>query len=128
MSSYPKVIPVPQPRRPRVVCKRSAAERERLLKLFERSGQTLKRFCDEHDLPLSTLTYWRRRTALSAPEALEGTLVEVPSCVAASSAAGGGAAEAVDIRLPNRVELRVSAGTDPVWLEALLRGLLACSG
>jgi transposase-like protein len=128
MSSYPKVIPVPHLRRPRVVRKRSAAERERLLKLFERSGQTLKRFCDEHHLPLSTLTYWRRRRRLRTPEALDGVLVEVPSCVAGSSAAGGTVGEAVDIRLPNRVELRVSAGTDAVWLGDLLRGLLACSG
>jgi hypothetical protein len=35
---------------------------------------------------------------------------------------------AVDIRLPNEVELRVVEGTDSMWLGELLRRLLACSG
>jgi len=112
-----------------VVRKRSAGERQRLLALFEHSGQSQKRFCRENQLPLSTLTYWLRQARQRAPEALEGVLVEVPWSAASSSVTRAGEASrgAVDVRLPNRVELRVAVGTDPAWLSELLRGLLTCS-
>jgi hypothetical protein len=46
MNSYPRSSRslTHRLRKPRVLRKRSAAERERLLALFERSGQTQKRF------------------------------------------------------------------------------------
>jgi len=34
----------------------------------------------------------------------------------------------VEIRLPNQMELRISAGSDTRWITELLRGLLTCSG
>jgi transposase-like protein len=121
---------LPEQRQRRVVRKRSTAERERLLTLFARSGQTQKRFCRQNHVALSTLTYWLSQARQSVPEALEGVVVEVPSGMAGSAHAACGTSSAgatVDIRLPNRVELRVLSGTDPAWLGELLRGLLTCS-
>ena len=42
-------------------CVSSAEERARPLALFERIGQTHKQFCPEHEVALSTMTYWRRQ-------------------------------------------------------------------
>src|SRR5215472_13564820 len=82
MSSIPTDLPsIPSPRARRVVRKRSAEERRRLLALFERSGQTLKRFCGEHDVALSSLTFWRRQARRRVPGSREGALVEVPATV-----------------------------------------------
>jgi transposase-like protein len=134
MSSFPlnpKGTAVVRLRKLRAVRKRSMEEREHLLALFARSGQTQKRFCRENDLPLSTLTYWRRRARQSARTPLEGVLVEVPSSVAGKAtvaALGPPQPKAVEIRLPNRIEVSVAAGTDSVWLGELLRRLLTCSG
>jgi len=36
--------------------------------------------------------------------------------------------DCVEIRLPNQLEVRVSAGTDAQWVVELLQGLLSCSG
>lgn len=64
MSSIPTDFPsIPLVRGRRVLRRRSAEERQRLRALFERSGQTLKRFCREHDVALSSPTYWRSRRA-----------------------------------------------------------------
>jgi transposase-like protein len=132
MSSFPSDSrSIPQPHKPRVLRKRSAEERQRLLALFESSGQSLKRFCRENDVALSTLTFWRSQARRSASGRLEGVLVEVPAPVVSPSSlppAGSFSPGSVEIRLPNRVELSVSAGTDSAWLGELLRGLLTCSG
>ena len=134
MKSHPRDSQLfPEPRKPRVLRKRSAEERERLLALFERSGQSQKRFCREHEVALSTMTYWRRQARQSARSRLAGVLVEVPASVASTDSPGRVAPRSpgsgsVDIRLPNRVELSVSAGTDSAWVSRLLRELLTCSG
>jgi transposase-like protein len=58
--------PFPQPRKPRVLRKRSAEERARLLALLERSGLTHKQFCREHEVAPSTITFWLRQARRSA--------------------------------------------------------------
>jgi hypothetical protein len=40
--------------------RRSAEERQRLLKEFESSGQTRRQFCEQHGLAITTLDSWRR--------------------------------------------------------------------
>jgi transposase-like protein len=123
--------PFPEPRNQRVLRKRSAEERARLLALFERSGQTHKQFCREHEVALSTMTFWLRQARQSARSRSAGVLVEVPGSVATLDSPRGVALlsrGSVDIRLPNRVELSVSAGTDSAWVSRLLRELLKCSG
>jgi transposase-like protein len=85
MKSHPRDSQLfPEPRKPRVLRKRSAEERERLLALFERSGQSQKRFCREHEVALSTMTFWRRQARQSARSRLAGVLVEVPASVAST--------------------------------------------
>lgn len=132
MSSIPTDFSsIPSPRRPRVVRRRSAEERQRLLVLFERSGQSLKRFCREHDVALSSLTYWRSQARRRKRRKSEGALVEVPATLVAPVAlhrAVPMSSGAVEIRLPNRVELSVPMGADCPWIGELLRGLLTCSG
>ncbi len=129
MSTIPTAFPTASsPRRPRVLRKRSVEERQRLLALFERSGQTLKRFCREHDVALSSLTFWLRQARRSPLGKREGVLVEVPATVVSPTALRRPAPfspGSVEIRLPNRVELSVSVGTDAAWVGELLRGLLA---
>jgi transposase-like protein len=132
MKSHPRDSQLfPEPRKPRVLRKRSAEERERLLALFERSGQSPKRFCREHEVALSTMTFWRRQARQSARSPLAGVLVEVPASMASADSPRRVAPRSpgsVDIRLPNRVELSVSAGTDSAWVSRLLRELLTCLG
>jgi transposase-like protein len=123
--------PFPEPRKPRVLRKRSAEERARLLALFGRSDQTHKQFCREHEVALSTMTFWLRQARQSARSRLAGVLVEVPASAATLDSPRGVAPlspGSVDIRLPNRVALSVSAGTDLAWVSQLLRELLTCSG
>ena len=40
--------------------KRSAEERQRLLKEFEASGQTRREFCERHGIAIVTLDSWRK--------------------------------------------------------------------
>lgn len=111
------------------VRKRSAAERQRLLALFERSGQSLKQFSREQGIALSTLAFWRRRAREGTSRRINGELVEVPSALVDRCAGARSwvpeVPQAVQIRLPNCVELSVLAGTDSAWVAALLRGLIA---
>ena len=116
-----------RPRKRRVVRKRSAAEWAKLLALFERSDLSQKRFCRENDVALSTLQYWRRESGRGRRE---GALVEVPADVADTESAEHAAPSSpgsVHVRLPNRLELDVLAGTDSEWVGQLLRELLTCS-
>jgi transposase-like protein len=112
-----------------MVRKRSAAEWAKLLALCERSGLSQKRFCRENAVALSTLQYWRRGAGRGRRE---GSLVEVPANVADIESLGQQGAPSspgpVHIRLPNRLELSVLAGTDSAWVSQLLRELLTCSG
>ena len=111
------------------VRKRSAEERQRLLSLFERSGQSLKRFSREHGVALSTLTFWRRHRARESTRRVKGRLVEVPSVLAGRSAGPhspvSGVPQVAQIRLPNCVELSVLVGSDVAWVGALVRELSA---
>jgi len=132
MSSIPTDFSsIPAPRGRRVLRKRSAEERQRLLALFERSGQSLKRFCHEHDVALSSLTFWRSQARRRVAAKRAGALVEIPATMMTSTALARPellVSGSVEIRLSNRVELSVSVGTDCAWIGELLRGLLACSG
>jgi transposase-like protein len=109
----------------------SAKDRKRLLKLYESRGGSQKQFAREQDIPISTLSYWVRR-AVRGSAAAPMAVVEIPARKLRASTArpvlGTIPGGSVDIRLPNQLELRVSAGTDAQWVTELLRGLLTCSG
>jgi lambda repressor-like predicted transcriptional regulator len=129
-SSFSKTLaPVGRPLSERVVHKRSAEERARLLARFERSGQTQAHFCRENGLSLSTLQYWLRQDHGRVPAIVEGGFVQVSPPVAAvcMPAAAELAMGTVQIRLPSQIELHVGVGADPAWVGALLQGVLTCS-
>jgi len=105
-----------------------AEERRRLLRLFERSGLSLKRFCQDQGIAVSTLSYWVRKSRRKSGRDGAGVMVEVPASVVSGKRARERVPSSVEIRLPNEVELKVSAGTDIAWIAELLRGLLTCSG
>jgi transposase-like protein len=106
-----------------------AQERKRLLRLFEQSGLSAKRFCQDRGIPVSTLSYWVRK---SRRKAGDGAVVEIPAdainVVPLDERTCDPGRGVVEIRLPNQMELRVSAGADTAWVTELLRGLLTCSG
>jgi transposase-like protein len=106
-----------------------AQERKRLLRLFEHSGLSAKKFCEDRGIPVSTLSYWVRK---SRRKAGDGAVVEIPAgamhgCTLDERICVPGPGS-VEIRLPNQMELRISAGADTKWVTELLRGLLTCSG
>jgi transposase-like protein len=106
-----------------------AQERKRLLRLFEHSGLSAKRFCEDRGIPVSTLSYWVRK---SPRKAGDGAVVEIPAGAMQGSTLDERIRErgpdSIEIRLPNQMELRISAGADTKWVTELLRGLLTCSG
>jgi transposase-like protein len=111
--------------------KYSIKDRKRLLKLYESRGGSQKQFAREQEIPISTLSYWVRRSARESTAA-PVSVVEIPVRKLRASAARPileeVASGCVEICLPNQLELRVSAGTDAQWVTELLRGLLTCSG
>src|SRR5262245_45269723 len=111
--------------------KYSAKDRKRLLRLFKSGEVSQKQFARDQGIPISTLSYWVGRSAReSAAAPVE--VVEIPGRTVVAARNGPSiqrpSSEGVDIRLPNQLELRVSAGTDAQWVAELLRGLLTCSG
>ena len=111
--------------------KYSAKDRKRLLKLFESREVSQKQFARDQGIPISTLSYWVRRSVReSAAAPVE--VVEISGRKLAAARNGQSIqlplGDCVDIRLPNQLEVRVSAGTDVQWVAELLRGLLTCSG
>ena len=105
-----------------------AQERKRLLLLFEHSGVSAKRFCQDRGIPVSTLSYWVRKARGKADD---GAVVEIPvgaiNRVSLDERVRESGPGPVEIRLPNQMELRIPTGADAAWVTELLRGLLTCS-
>jgi transposase-like protein len=78
-----------------------ARERKRLLRLFEHSGLSAKRFCQDPGIPVSTLAYWVRK---SRGKVGSGTVVEVSADamngVSLDERTGEPGPGTVEIRLP----------------------------
>ncbi len=110
----------------------SVKDRRRLLKLYENSGLSQKRFCRDQDIPISTLSYWARRSRAESVGAAQARMVEIPvgavGAVSAQRLPEEPSTEGVEIRLPNQLRLKVPTGADAAWVVELLRGLLTCSG
>jgi len=106
-----------------------AGERKRLLRLFEQSGLSAKRFCQDRGIPVSTLAYWARKSRCKAGG---GAVVEIAAgamnVVSLNERNRKPGPGSVEIRLPNQMELKISAGAEAAWVIELLRGLLTCSG
>jgi hypothetical protein len=97
----------------------TAQDRSQWLTLFGKSGQGIAEFCRENELSKTTLSHWLRRERLSGrPQA---TLVELPERIVSTVAAVGAG---VKMQLPGGVRVEIEPGTDPVWLNRWLPGLL----
>lgn len=110
--------------------KRSAAEQQQLLELYARGGLSQRRFCERHDLPLSTLTYWLRRARRRGTTPAGPALVELPvelGAEIASEVALRDTRGMVRIRLPNGLEVRAGSDADVRWVGLLLKELHICS-
>jgi transposase-like protein len=111
--------------------KYSAKDQKRLLRLFESREVSQKQFARDQGIPISTLSYWIRRSARESAAA-PAEVIEIPGRKLVAARNGQSSqrpsSDCVDIRLPNQLEVRVSAGTDALWVAELLRGLLTCSG
>ena len=110
---------------------RTAEERRRLLGLYGRGGLSQRRFCERHDVALSTLTYWLRQARGRGRSTAVPAIVELPGGLAAEMRAGASLGESggtVSIRLPNGLEVRTGSGADVRWMGALLRELHTCFG
>lgn len=86
----------------------------------ERSGQSLKQFCEQHRLALSSFCLWRRQFAGAGrgkARREDAPLVEVPLRVPAQITASA----SVVIQLPEGTRIEASTGTDVVWLAQLVR-------
>jgi transposase-like protein len=96
-------------------------QRAEWVALFDKSGQSVLSFCRDHDLRAATLSLWRAQRRKWGED---GALVEIP--VAALSAPSTHTA-AVTMQLASGARLEIIAGTDPVWLGALVRALVSVS-
>lgn len=60
--------------------KRSSEDGKRMLEEFTRSGLTRRHFCEQHQIPVTTLDYWRWKEAKRAKaELVKVTLAEEPA-------------------------------------------------
>ena len=109
---------------------RTGKERQRLLELYCRGGLSQRRFCERHDLALSTLTYWLRQARRRGTSRPAAAIVELPRELAGEMSAGAGLSErgTVSICLPNGLEVRAGSGADVRWIGTLLKELHACFG
>ncbi len=110
---------------------RTAKERQRLLELYGRGGLSQRRFCERHDLALSTLTYWLRQARRRGTSTPAAAVVELPAGLGGEMSVGAPLSEpqdTVSIRLPNGLEVRAGSGADVRWMGTLLKELRACFG
>ncbi len=121
--------------------RRRDPERERrwrrLVKDWQRSGLSVREFCDWQALSEASFYAWRRELAKRDREATAlrsrrvnrapGPTTEaarfLPVQVVADGAWDGGAARSLDVQLPSGVRLRVPAGFDRQTLADVLAAL-----
>jgi transposase-like protein len=97
-------------------------DRQRLIRLYEKSGQNAAEFCHENELSPSSLWRWlaQARKEDDREEASAGELVQIPML---SLRAPDPHAAAVTMQLADGARLEIVAGTDAAWLGALVRAL-----
>lgn len=84
------------------------------------SGLSQAAYCREHGLSLKCFAYWRR--TLGSTLALSSAPAVVPIVVGDAPVAD----ERIEVRLPNGLEVSLSAGLDPARLVPTIRALWSC--
>ena len=69
--------------------KKSAVEWAAIIREWETSGQSCKRFCRNKKIPLSTFGYWKRKLAEQGGSVGEQALVAVARPIVINSSTGG---------------------------------------
>lgn len=98
------------------------SDRRRLIRRFQKSGQSAMAFCGEHDVSPSSL--WRWLARMRREESNAGGLVEIPMM---AIQAQGMQTAAVRMDLARGTRLEIATGTDTAWLAALVRALVPAS-
>lgn len=91
----------------------SKGEREELLELFDQSGYSASRFCQEMGVCYATLKRWLGR------ESPRVNLVEVTTAASIN-------AVALRVRLPNGIECELESGLSRSEVTEWIRELKAC--
>jgi hypothetical protein len=95
---------------------RRAAERRSLVEKFQASGLTQKEFAAQWQVPLSTLTYWLRKSRRSPPNAASSSPVQFQSFPLPGSSIW-----AAEVRRADGTLLRFSAGAGADLVRAVLK-------
>ena len=96
----------------RLAAKYSAAERERLIREYGKSGLSKKAFCRQRGVNLATFYGWTRRQA-DSPSPFAKAVVALPT------------AAPIEVDLPNGVRIRVRADGDVDRTARLIRQVVA---
>lgn len=117
--------PIPSRKQTGFHQRRSAEERRSWVKRYERSGQTLKQFCQQHGLALSSFCLWKQqlKDGNSSSIAVRGGLVEVPVPLSCATTAIVGTHSAV-IHCPHGLRVEIAAHTDVAWVGELVAAVL----
>jgi hypothetical protein len=102
-----------------------AREMRRVLARWQRSGLTLREFGEKREIPLSTLTWWRRVFQDAGDEKGNGAAAQTPVVFTEvrSPANLPKTPAFVEIVLPSGHIVRVPAGTDTATLRRVLQAL-----
>jgi transposase-like protein len=113
--------PSSNPAAPRTRRRFTPRDRQRLIRLYEKSGQRAGEFCRDHDVCVSSLRRWlaQAHQAREREEVDPSGLVEIPK----GSLRAADARAAVTMQLTGGQRLEIVVGTDTVWIGALVRAL-----
>jgi len=92
---------------------------------FQESGLSRKDWCQQNEIPQSTLNYWIRKIQLEAPEtepASDPVFAKLPSEQALQFNAGTGN-RSVTILLPENIQIEIGADCPARLLTTLLQAL-----
>lgn len=104
--------------------RRSVEERRGWVKRYERSGQTLKQFCAQHGLALSSFCLWRKQLAQNSEEKSGrrgGALVEVP--LRTAMPLFDTQARSVTIFLADGLRIEIGPNNDIRWIAELVQAV-----
>ena len=114
----------------RVQQRRSRAEAEQLVDAYESSGLRRREFCQQHDVAVGTLDFWRKRRGqkrgvvaghqLGARKVHAGAEVASSGRLVAVELAGTATSRKLAVVLPRGRRVEVSEGFDEATLERLL--------
>ena len=102
--------------RPHTPQRLTAADREKILAAYDKSGLTQKEFAAQAGIGYSTLTSWLQKAAAPTRDCADATFVPLPNLLAGASAEGQ-----YRLQFPGGVILEVPPRFHPDELSTLLQ-------